>query len=64
MVQKLLVRQKNCNWEELMMILELHDTRRGPQWLVQSIYKDYHDPAAAASSGGDDDADPQESRDC
>jgi hypothetical protein len=65
-VQKLLVRQKDGNWEEARMTLELCDTPRGERWLVRSVYKDYHDRGGVERSGGydADDADPEEARNC
>jgi hypothetical protein len=39
-LQLLLVRQKDCNWEEMAMNLELTESRAGRRrWVVKSIYK-------------------------
>ena len=67
MVQNLLVRQADSNWEEARMTLELCETPQGARWLVSSIYKDYFDREAVKRSNiyvDDDGADPEESRDC
>jgi hypothetical protein len=61
-VQKLLVRQEGCNWEELRMVLECRQTSKGQRWLVTSIYKDYHDPAGRGIDEIDEN--PEESRNC
>ena len=68
-VQKLLVRQNGCNWEECRLTLELRAGANGKQrWMVRSLYKDYHDPAGGSSSMllADDagPGDPEETRNC
>jgi hypothetical protein len=63
-LQLLLVRQKDCNWEEMAMNLELSESRAGgKRWVVKSIYKDYFDPASPKGLR-EVGADPEDTRNC